>query len=146
DHHVYHHAHESPWTMTVPLIVLAAFAVFISWSNRPWDASNSLLESTIRKSQPVSVMAEFGAVEGHHEYFGAAHGDHAAHEEHVLPRHKAHELHELGGLLALGMAGLGLAFALVTYYWRYLDPEDAKAQFPGLHAFLANKWYFDELY
>src|SRR5438067_6424566 len=25
DHHVYEHAHESPWTMTVPLIVLAAF-------------------------------------------------------------------------------------------------------------------------
>src|ERR1019366_9088815 len=27
-----------------------------------------------------------------------------------------------------------------------LDPADAKEQFPGVHAFLANKWYFDELY
>ena len=27
DHHVYEHAHESPWMMTVPLIVLAVFSV-----------------------------------------------------------------------------------------------------------------------
>src|SRR5205814_380361 len=38
DHHVHEHAHESPWTMTVPLIVLAVFAVVVSWGNRPWIA------------------------------------------------------------------------------------------------------------
>jgi len=55
-------------------------------------------------------------------------------------------MHETAGVIALGMAGLGFAFALVTYYLGYLRPEEAKAQFPGVHAFLANKWYFDDAY
>ena len=30
DHHVYEHAHESPWVMTVPLVVLSLFAAFVA--------------------------------------------------------------------------------------------------------------------
>src|SRR5262249_46634188 len=69
DQHVYDHAHESPWTMTVPLIVLAACAVIVSWGNRPWEASDSHLESAIHHSQPIAVMADFGHVADHHEHF-----------------------------------------------------------------------------
>jgi len=32
------------------------------------------------------------------------------------------------------------------YVTRVMDPADAREQFPGVHAFLWNKWYFDELY
>jgi NADH-quinone oxidoreductase subunit L len=87
-------------------------------------------------------MADFGHVEDHHEHYDEfAAKPHAQNE-----RHRAHELHGLAGVIALGMAGLGLAFALVTYYWGYLKPQEAKEQFPALHAFLANKWYFDDTY
>ena len=34
----------------------------------------------------------------------------------------------------------------LIYYYRVLDPAEAKEQFPGVHRFLAHKWYFDELY
>jgi NADH-quinone oxidoreductase subunit L len=32
DQHVYDHAHESPWVMTVPLIVLAIFSIIAGWN------------------------------------------------------------------------------------------------------------------
>ncbi len=31
-----HHAHESPWTMTLPLIILAVFSIFAGLVNTPW--------------------------------------------------------------------------------------------------------------
>src|SRR5262249_18388774 len=59
---------------------------------------------------------------------------------------KAHEYHTRAGLLALGVVALGIIFASLLYYNRALDPADAQEQFPGLLAFLSNKWYFDDLY
>jgi NADH-quinone oxidoreductase subunit L len=32
DHHAYDHAHESPWVMTVPLILLAVFSIIAGWN------------------------------------------------------------------------------------------------------------------
>jgi NADH-quinone oxidoreductase subunit L len=54
--------------------------------------------------------------------------------------------HTDAGLMALGVVGLGLLFAFAVYYWRFLDPDEAREQFAGLHRFLTNKWCFDELY
>ncbi|MFO0842966.1 MAG: hypothetical protein U0797_11310 [Gemmataceae bacterium] len=61
-------------------------------------------------------------------------------------RHWAHELHDHAGFLALFMVAVGIVFAVLTYYSRVLDPAEAKEQFPKVHAFLQNKWYFDHLY
>src|SRR5919198_881635 len=54
--------------------------------------------------------------------------------------------HAAVGLMALFAAALGAAFAAVVYFFRVLDPAEAREQFPGLHRFLWNKWYFDDLY
>ena len=35
---------------------------------------------------------------------------------------------------------------MATYFYRALDPKEAKEQFPKVHAFLVNKWYFDAVY
>jgi len=58
----------------------------------------------------------------------------------------AQDNHTIVGLLALGVVGIGLAFASLLYYYGVLDPNEAKEQFPGVHRFLTCKWYFDELY
>src|SRR5208282_4557071 len=63
DQHVYEHAHESPWLMTVPLIVLAVFSVFVAWGLPPWLAQESALEHHLHHSQPLSVQADFGSVD-----------------------------------------------------------------------------------
>jgi NADH-quinone oxidoreductase subunit L len=40
----------------------------------------------------------------------------------------------------------GVLMATVIYGWRLLDPEEIRQQFRGLHRFLVNKWWFDEIY
>lgn len=40
DQHAYDHAHESPYSMTVPLMILAFLAIFAGWWGIPWFSSN----------------------------------------------------------------------------------------------------------
>jgi NADH-quinone oxidoreductase subunit L len=54
--------------------------------------------------------------------------------------------HLLAEVLAYAVGGMGVLFAALLYYWRVLNPADAKLQFAGVHRFLWHKWYFDELY
>src|SRR5205823_2699276 len=67
DEHVFEHAHESPWLMTVPLILLAIPTVCVSWGAEPWDVHGSFLEAQIHHSQPASLAADFGKVVDHGE-------------------------------------------------------------------------------
>ncbi len=152
DHHVHEHAHESPWTMTVPLAVLAVLAVVVSWGNHPWLATESHLEATIHHSQPAAVLAEFGhvraeeAAEGGHEAHGESWPEVASRPEAQSERQRAHQLHEQAGLMALGISLLGFVFAYVVYYRRALDPAESMEQFRPVYDLLANKWYFDAVY
>ena len=145
DEHVYEHAHESPWMMTVPLILLAILSVCVAWGWPLWEPEKSWLGSQLNHySQPISAHP--------------AAGEHAVLVDFVAETKKAHEGHSLVGGLALAVVLIGLAFALVLYgtpspaigwlsgFFGVLDPADAKEQFPGVHRFLTHKWYFDEIY
>jgi NADH-quinone oxidoreductase subunit L len=150
DHHVYEHAHESPRTMTVPLIILAIFSVGVGWgwpffsSHFPFiDAESSWLEHTIHHAQPVSVNADLG-ITAHEAEANASYT--GIRDFHETERYKAGEVHHLAGNLALLMVLIGLTFAFALYYYRVLDPAEAKASLPQCWAFLQHKWYFDELY
>jgi NADH-quinone oxidoreductase subunit L len=155
DHEVYEHAHETSWMLTVPLVVLAFFSVTVAWGLPMWDPQESWLEKQLLEAQPRSVAADFGtaphapdkAAGKPKEEQAAMHG-HNAHDEHAAGTvlAKAHELHGVAGYLALGMVALGLVFAFALYYFRVLDPNEARQQFPGVYDFLVHKWYFDELY
>jgi NADH-quinone oxidoreductase subunit L len=141
DEQVYEHAHEAPWVMTIPLIVLAIFSVCVAWGRQPWNPEESFLAENISESQPASVIADFGRVENDPLWKGGRLKD----EEHS-ERYLARENHALAGNLALGVVALGLLFAALLYYYRVLDSEESKEQFATIHGFLWNKWYFDELY
>jgi NADH-quinone oxidoreductase subunit L len=123
DKHVYEHAHESPWIMTVPLILLAILSLGVAWGWPLYDAEASVLDNQIHHSQPASVAVDF------FKEISWAQG-----------------YHSIVGLVALAIVGLGILFASLLYYSRVLDPAEAKEQFPGVYRFLWNKWYFDELY
>jgi len=64
----------------------------------------------------------------------------------VNEAHLGHAAHALAGNLALIAVLIGFTFAALLYYRRAMDPAEATRQFPGVYAFLQNKWYFDELY
>ena len=58
----------------------------------------------------------------------------------------AAQYHFLVGNVVLIFGAVGILFALLLYISRVLDPAEAAAQFPAVHRFLLNKWYFDEIY
>ncbi len=113
-----YHPHESPWTILVPISLLAIGAAF-----------SGLLFSTVFVGPESAPHFWHGAV---------AFSDHLA--------HAAHEAPEWVKLTPTIVMLLGLWIAWNNYI---RDPKAASAfvaQFPGLYKFVANKWYFDELY
>jgi NADH-quinone oxidoreductase subunit L len=141
DAHVFEQAHESPRVMTVPLIVLAFFSIVLAWGWPLYDAEASLLGHELHHAQPHSIIAEFGFLEEHDDWAGGA-----IKAVDQSERVYGFLYHSYAEALAFVAGGLGLLFAALLYYYRRLDPAEAKEQFPALHRFLCNKWYFDELY
>jgi NADH-quinone oxidoreductase subunit L len=149
DEHVYEHAHESPRSMTVPLVLLAVMSVVVAWgwpffsTGFPFlNADASWVAHQLHESQPDSVKADFGVVEEEGEVWDAGPPKPAERSERV----QAAENHAVIGNVVLGAALLGIVFAALLYYYRTLDPRTAKQQFPWLDRLLVHKWYFDELY
>ena len=114
------HAHESPWVMLIPLIVLAVGAIF---AGMYW------------------VGDFFGDnVEG---FFGASvYNNHAT--NHVI--HDAHYVPIWVKLSSTIVMLGGFALAWVFYIYRPTAPVALAKQQHAIYAFFLNKWYFDELY
>ncbi|MBI9045720.1 MAG: NADH-quinone oxidoreductase subunit L [Anaerolineaceae bacterium] len=119
------HAHESAHTMTIPLIILAVFAIGIGWIGIPE-------QFPVIGGLVPNFMEEFvgSMLSGHGEP-----GLHGAVHHSSIP---------LITSLVVALGGLFLG-------WRvYRNIEDKKdpLQKPlgGLHTLLKNKYYFDELY
>jgi NADH-quinone oxidoreductase subunit L len=140
DEHVHEHAHESPRVMTVPLIILAVCSVGVAWGWPLWNAEASFLRGHLHHAQPVHVLADFGLEEG--EVWAGG----PTLEDRQNVNRVAGAYHFLAELLALLVGGVGIVFAALLYYYHRLEPAEAVEQFPGLHRFLTNKWYVDELY
>ncbi len=114
-------AHETTWTMTLPLVVLAVFAVGFGWLGIPehFPGLGGLLPNWI------------------HEFVG---GTLLEHPE-ALPFSWIPLLTSL--VVALGGLGLG--------WWVYREQRAGQADpvensLGGLHTVLKNKYYFDEIY
>ena len=113
-----YHPHESPWSMLVPLIVLALGAVFAGFI---WHG--------------VFVEAEEGAA----FWAGAiAFDTHLMHEMHNVP------FLVKWAPFAVMLTGLWIAWA--AYIRNPAIPAAFVGQFRVLYKFLYHKWYFDELY
>ncbi len=141
DEHVFEHAHESPWLMTVPLILLAIMSVCVAWGWPLHEPEHSWVgEQMQHHSHPKAVSLHSEEHRHDHEHHAPVDVDFQTENA------AAHAYHSIVGYLALGVVLIGLTFAAVMYYYRVLDPADALEQFPGVHRFLTNKWYFDELY
>ncbi len=129
--HRYAHAHESPLSMTGPLMVLALLAIVVAW-NLPFSELG--LKPLLEQARPVGTAE------------GAAGGlllnvvvpaEHLAHvESNALKAEWS----------AFAVALLGFLLATAFYGWRRLDPADARRQFAPLYKLFVHKWWFDELY
>jgi proton-translocating NADH-quinone oxidoreductase chain L len=131
DHHVHEHAHESPTVMVAPLAVLAVLAVAAGWTLGNFGIAN-LLEQSRPAGTAEGLTGGFA--------FGQTLNFPAEHLSHAEAIHKA------ATWTAFGTALAGVAPAAVMYLWRLLSPDLVAAVFRPAYAFLAGRWYFDELY
>jgi proton-translocating NADH-quinone oxidoreductase chain L len=111
------HAHESPWSMAGPLVLLAIPTVLIGW---PWLvvplSGTPVLEQFLAASAPVPV------------------------------HHHAMDVQLAALALSLLIAGVGILLASLYYFWNTLDAAAVARRFAPVYDFLRHKWYFDELY
>jgi NADH-quinone oxidoreductase subunit L len=130
DHHVYEHAHESPWVMVAPLVVLSFFAIFCAFGYPTGE--DGPLAKLLLTAEPAHVApgVEAGGQIGLN-----------------LPGHAAiHEKHSAAGRVALLSAVIGVVASWLFYCRRAVDPALVQRQFAGTHEFLREKWQFDNLY
>ena len=121
DHHTQEHLHESPWVVTVPLVLLAIPSALIGWFT-------------------VKPML-----------FGGFLGDaiHVLPANDVL-EHMAEEFHGSGALvwsaltaLPVWLAALGVLTAYVFFLWRPALADSAQRSFKWLYTILVDKYGFD---
>ena len=127
DPHRIQEIHESPFTMTVPLMVFAALSFFAFYSFNPFGASSGWFYAAVPR--PASVVPGTVAAPGVEAF------------EEAL-----HHSHSLAMILSLTVAGIGILAAFGTYYWKKISADAIADRLKPLHGFLMNKWYFDELY
>jgi NADH-quinone oxidoreductase subunit L len=124
-HDVEHHIHESPRSMTVPLMILAALSVVGGWIGIPAALGGAnhfehFLEPVIAKVTPAGGHA---AAAAHHDPM-----------EYVL----------MGGSVAIALLGIGLAY--FTYVKRDGLADRIAARSGPIYNLLYRKYYMDEIY
>ena len=134
DAHRYEHAHESPRVMTIPLVILAVFAMSVAW---PTPSGLPSLKGLLEQARPAGTdVTVAGCVVRVHVAGGAF----------VAPAGNYRSIMVPVTLLAFCTAVAGIASGDGHVPVRRLNPDDVSRQFAGIYRFLKNKWWFDELY
>jgi len=120
-HEAEHHLHESPGSMTVPLVILAALSVvggWVGWPEALWGSDHfaKFLEPVI-----------------------ATHAEQAAEASSL-----GLDLTLMGASVLVGLFGIWLA--VQWYIKRPEVPEQIEAKYPFLYKLLYNKYYVDQIY
>jgi len=136
DHEVEHHIHESPKSMTVPLMILAFCSIFAGWLGWPHSLGGSdrfgkFLEPVF--AGEATVLSEEG--KAGQVAAGQKEEEHTSSTEYGL----------MFLSVAAGVVGWGMAWRAYRHADKgYLEPIEAGAK--PLYRVLYNKWYVDELY
>ena len=138
---VRHHIHESPRSMTVPLVALAVLSAVGGYLGVPHALGGS--NRIHRFLEPVMGL-------GHGKLLQkAGSGDaltHAAGDLHAAAAHHSLALEYLLMAASVAVALAGIYLAYVMYIKNRGLPDELAGRFSGSHRLLLNKWYVDELY
>src|SRR5882757_7217602 len=121
DHHTQEHLHESPWVVTVPLILLAIPSALIGWFTVKPLLFGDFFDGAIRVLPANNVL------------------EHVAEEFHGSAAFVGSALTALPVWLALA----GVATAYIFFLWKPALADGAERSFKWLHTILAEKYGFD---
>ena len=117
--------------MVAPLVVLSVLAVVAGWTLPGGFGIANLVE----QARPAGTEATTAG--------GFLFGNLTVPAEHL-----SHEgaIHVTATLTAFTTAAAGVLLAAAMYLWRIVSPTVVAYTFRPVYSFLANRWYFDELY
>ncbi|NDJ19864.1 NAD(P)H-quinone oxidoreductase subunit 5 [Myxacorys almedinensis] len=118
DEHHAHEPHESPLTMTLPLLILAIPSTLIGLVGTPFA---NYFEAFIHAPGEVVQLASEAGQETLSEFYVMAGS-------------------------SVGISLIGISLAVLMYLSRKLDPGAIAAKIPFFYRLSKNKWYFDEFY
>ena len=111
--------HESPWTMTLPLLVLAIPSMLIGLVGTPY--ANYFEEFIYSPSETLAEVMEKAA------------------------EFDPTEFYTMAGI-SVAISVVGITLAVLMYRLRKIDPAAIAAKIPSLYKLSLNKWYFDDFY
>jgi NAD(P)H-quinone oxidoreductase subunit 5 len=115
-----HHGlpHESPFSMVLPLVVLAIPSIFIGLVGTPFA---NYFEAFVHPPGEAATVAELAEHFDRGEFFTMA-----------------------GSSVAISLVGIFLAYMM--YSKAAINPAAIAAKIPALYQLSKNKWYFDDVY
>ena len=121
------HIHESPASMTVPLVLLAAGGMFAGWLSVPhaWSLLSERFHGFEHWLEPAFSSAAAEAAQG---------GAHDASTEWILMA------------ISVAVAIIGIVVARYFYNHKPEVPDTLEKSLKPLHGLLYNKYYVDEVY
>lgn len=121
--HAAQHAHETPWTMTLPLVVLSVFAIAAGWVGIPeqFPLFGGLLPNWFASFTGSMLHA----------------GEHGAEHHSLIPLYTS---------LAVSLGGLLLGFLVYRAVSKEEIRDPMEWSLGKVYTILQNKYYIDELY
>jgi NAD(P)H-quinone oxidoreductase subunit 5 len=119
DHHHSSEPHESPWTMTFPLAVLAIPSILIGLLGTPF--ANYFEEFIYSPNETLAEVMEKTAEFDINEFYVMAGS-------------------------SVGISLIGITLASLMYLMKKIDPSAIANQIKPLYELSLNKWYFDDIY
>ncbi len=111
--------HESPWTMTVPLLVLAIPSMLIGLLGTPY--ANYFEEFIFSPNETFVSVVEKATLFNPNEFYIMAGA-------------------------SVGISLIGITLASLMYLWGKINPVAIAAKIKPLYELSLNKWYFDDIY
>ncbi|AKG23458.1 NAD(P)H-quinone oxidoreductase subunit 5 [Calothrix sp. 336/3] len=122
DDHSHGHSdtpHESPWTMTLPLLVLAIPSMLIGLVGTPY--ANYFEEFVFSPNETLAEVMEKAAEFDPNEFYVMAGA-------------------------SVGISLVGITLACLMYLWKKIEPAAIAQKIAPLYKLSLNKWYFDDIY
>ncbi|GAB4211396.1 MAG: NAD(P)H-quinone oxidoreductase subunit 5 [Synechococcales cyanobacterium] len=132
DSHGEHHAsspHESPWTMTLPLMVLAIPSVLIGLVGTPFANAFEAFVHAPGEEVVLNIGPELA-----HQWHEVLSGEFEWSEFLIM------------GGSSVGIGLIGITLAVLMYRQKRIDPTAIAKQIQPLYQLSLNKWYFDQIY
>ena len=150
-------AHESPKSMTAPLIILAVLSlpiVNILWFNESYvkpppqphlhAPQHAYLAPDSKAGGQSVALSLFGVSEA---FAAEEEGGHDTHSAHGDDGHHGHgPAHTIAMVLSIIVAGLGIFLSWLFYHRRTLSAESVATTFRPIYNLFWHKYYFDEFY